>query len=177
VEIFTIGHSTHELDAFVALLDEHGIGAVTDVRTVPRSRRVPHFNAESLEVALGSAGFDYAHIPGIGGLRKPAPDSVNMGWQHEGFRGFADHMATPEFERTLGELVDRASTRRTAVMCAEGLWWRCHRRLISDALTVRGVRVGHVLPDGKLEDHRVTEFAVADGTRLTYPAAQASLDL
>jgi uncharacterized protein (DUF488 family) len=150
---------------------------VVDVRTVPRSRRVPHFNAETLPAILKQHSIGYRHAPELGGLRKPAKDSRNTGWEHAGFRGYADYMQTDEFERALDVLVQQARMRTVAYMCAEGLWWRCHRRLISDALVVRGWNVRHILPDKKTEAHTITPFADARGHRLTYPPAQTSLDV
>lgn len=177
MDVFTVGHSTHGVDEFVVLLATHDVTAVADVRTVPRSARVPHFNAEALPGALAPHGIAYRHLPDLGGLRRPAPGSANTGWDHAGFRGYADHMATEAFERGLAELTALASERRTAVMCAEGLWWRCHRRLLSDALTIRGWTVRHVLPSAKAESHRITEFAAVDGQTITYPPAQVAFDL
>jgi uncharacterized protein (DUF488 family) len=175
-EILTIGHSTHPEERFLALLDRHRVRAVADVRRYPSSRRLPHFNAARLEESLGEAGIAYERLgESLGGRRKPAPDSPNTGWRVGGFQGYADHMASPEFIAGLGELERLGEERRTAFMCAEGPWWRCHRQLIADALIVRGWSVLHVMPDGRLEPHRLTPFAVLDGERITYPPAQGSL--
>ena len=175
--MLTIGHSTHELDAFVALLTRHGIEAIADVRRMPASRRMPHFAAASLRVELPAAGVGYVHLPELGGFRKPAPDSPNAGWDHRSFRGYADHMASDEFAAGLARLLELADARRTAVMCAEAQWHRCHRRLVSDALVVRGRRVLHVGSDGRAREHELTPFAVADGTDLAYPPSQTELRL
>jgi uncharacterized protein (DUF488 family) len=175
VEIFSVGHSTHDAEAFVSLIAAHGVRRVVDVRTVPRSRRVPHFNVETLPAILRRHGIEHRHAPDLGGLRKPVPDSPNAGWEHAGFRGYADYMRTDEFEHALDVLMHEEGP--LAYMCAEGLWWRCHRRLISDALTVRGWTVTHILPNGKTDRHRLTEFAVVEGTRITYPPPQTALDV
>jgi len=176
-DIFTIGHSTHEPDAFLALLRRHDITLVADVRTIPRSRRVPHFNADVLPGWLAAAGIEYRHFVNLGGRRTPRSDSPNTGWQHPSFRGYADHMATNAFASALAELEDLAKERRVAYMCAEGLWWRCHRRMISDALVGRGWRVLHIMPDGDISEHRMTDFAVVTDGHVAYPAPQGSLEV
>jgi len=175
-EVLTIGHSTHSESGFLALLDRHAIETVADVRRHPSSRRLPHFNAATLEAALEKQGIEYVALGDeLGGRRRPVPDSPNTGWRVDGFRGYADHMTTPEFGRGIEALEALAAERRTAVMCAEGPWWRCHRQLIADALLVRGWAVIHVMPDGRTEPHRLTPFAVAEGERLTYPPEQGAL--
>lgn len=156
------------------LLREHGVGALADVRAHPGSR-LAQFNREPLAAGLSAAGIEYVHLPQLGGRRRPQPDTPNTGWRVEAFRGYADHMAGPEFTTGIAALEGLARRRATAVMCAEGLWWRCHRRLVADALVVRGWRVIHIGPDGEPTQHELTDFAVADGTCLTYPPAQASL--
>jgi uncharacterized protein (DUF488 family) len=176
VEILTVGHSTHELDAFLALLRSQGVEAVADVRRHPGSRRLPQFNAGSLKEALGAAGVAYAAFgEELGGRRSPAPGSPNGGWRVEQFQGYADHMASPEFASGLDRLKRLAGERRTAYMCAEGDWRRCHRRLVSDALLVRGWRVLHLLRDGTLAEHELTGFAVVEDGRVSYPPAQPRL--
>jgi uncharacterized protein (DUF488 family) len=175
--IYSIGHSTHALEDFVALLRAHDIVCVADVRTVPRSRRVPHFNADVAGAALKRFGVEYVSMPQLGGLRKARPDSPNAGWRVDTFRGYADYMGTPEFARALDDLRRIGSQKCTAYMCAEGLWWKCHRRLISDALLVRGEEVKHVLPNADLEPHALSPFAVVEDGRITYPPAQSSLDV
>ena len=174
--IFTIGHSTHSTEAFIALLDRHGIVVVADVRAHPGSRRLPHFGAAPLAQSLAAAGIEYAHLPELGGRRRPLPGSPNAAWDHDQFQGYADHMATEEFANGLSRLEDLAD-RPAAAMCAEGLWWRCHRRLLSDALLARGHETVHVLPDGALATHELTDFAVVELGRVTYPPAQASLEV
>ena len=173
--IHTIGHSTHSADEFVALLRRHSIEALADVRRYPSSRRLPHFNAGSLAESLPAAEVEYVQLgDALGGRRKPLPDTRNTGWRVAGFRGYADHMASEEFRTALAELERLGRRRRTAFMCAEGPWWRCHRQLIADALVARGWEVSHVMPDGRLERHRLTSFAVLEGTEVSYPG-QGSL--
>jgi uncharacterized protein (DUF488 family) len=175
-EIFTIGHSTHEVGRFLALLRGHSIRCLADVRRYPGSRRQPQFNAAALESSLGSAGVTYAELGAeLGGRRRPRPGSSNDGWRVEGFRAYADHMDGPEFIAGLARLEALAAEAATALMCAEGDWRRCHRRLIADALVARGWGVRHILRDGALEQHRLTDFAVIDGGRLSYPAPQGRL--
>ncbi len=167
--LYTVGHSTRSFGDFVALVRGHGVAQIADVRTVPKSRRYPHFARESLERSLAEAGVDYRHFPALGGLRKPRRDSRNTAWRHPGFRGYADHLETPAFERALDELVEWASARPTAVMCAEAVWWQCHRQLIADALVARGYEVRHIMGAASAPAHTLTAFArVADG-RVTYP--------
>ena len=167
--VYSIGHSTRPLDEFLGLLRAHGVTHVVDTRTVPRSRRNPQYNREALPEALRPAGIGYAHVPGLGGLRRPRRDSVNTAWRNAGFRGYADHMQTPEFAESLQALIALAARAQVAVMCAEAVPWRCHRSLIADALTVRQVPVEHIL-DGGRHHHRLTPWARVDGVRLTYPA-------
>jgi uncharacterized protein (DUF488 family) len=174
-EILTVGHSTHSEEELVALLRRHDVEAVADVRRYPSSRRLPHFNAGALAESLPAAGIEYARLgDALGGRREARADSPNGGWRVAGFRGYADHMSSDEFRAGLAELERLGHERRTAFMCAEAPWWRCHRQLIADALLVRGWEVGHVMPDGRLEPHRMTPFAVVEGERITYPG-QGSL--
>lgn len=174
--LFSIGHSTHELAELIRLLRLHGVQQVIDVRRYPASRRLPWFEGEALARELSPEELTYRHLPALGGRRRPSRDSANAGWRVEGFRGYADHMAGAEFAAGLEALEQLAHELVTAMMCAEGLWWRCHRRLISDALTVRGWEVIHIGPDGRTAAHELTPFAVLDEGALTYPPAQASLD-
>lgn len=166
-QIFTIGHSTRRLDEFIALLAEHGIVTLADVRTVPASRRVRHFGKAALERSLPEAGVAYVHIPELGGLRKPRPDSVNSAWRNASFRGYADYMQTPEFEAGLERLL--ALPRPVAIMCAEAVPWRCHRSLVADALLARGVQVEDILGPGVHRPHEMTPFARVQGARVSYP--------
>ena len=171
--VVTIGHSTRTLETFIHLLRIYGAKQVIDVRTVPRSRHNPQFNHETLPDNLKAAGIGYLHMPGLGGLRRPRPDSINLGWRNASFRGFADYMRTPEFENHLNELAKLAQRKRTAVMCAEALPWRCHRSLISDALEIRGIKVAHILSATHLQPHRMTPLARWEGKYLVYPAEKA----
>ena len=167
--IYTIGHSTHSADAFLALLRTHGVTQLADVRTMPMSRRHPHFNRDSLEKFLAASGIQYRHFGGLGGLRKPKRDSTNTAWKHPSFRGYADYMETEAFERAFRELVVFASAGPTAVMCAEAVWWRCHRQLLADALLVQGVPVWHILgTDAK--PHEMSAFARIRDGKVIYPA-------
>src|SRR5581483_2895894 len=160
-EIFTVGHSTRSLDELVSLLEGAQITQLVDVRSFPRSRRHPHFNAEVLSEALPGHGVDYVHAQALGGFRKPAPVSVNAGWEHAAFRGYADYMATDEFREALTELDARARKRFTAIMCAEAQWWRCHRRLIADAMVFRAWTVLHLGLGGEPAAHELTPLAVS----------------
>ena len=167
--IWTIGHSTRSFEEFLALLRENQIEFLADVRHFPSSRHVPWANGPALTADLESAGIRYGHFLDLGGYRKPRPESANTGWKNAGFRGYADHMATAEFQRALEGLMEIASSRRTAIMCAEAVPWKCHRSLLSDALLAREVRVVHILSPGKTEEHRLTSFARVHGGHVTYP--------
>jgi uncharacterized protein (DUF488 family) len=169
--ILTVGHSTRSLDDFIALLRAHGVEQIVDVRTVPRSRRNPQFNRETLPTALSDYGIAYTHLAGLGGLRHTHADSPtpNTGWRNLSFRGYADYMDTPAFAEALDELLALARERRVAIMCAEAVPWRCHRSLIGDALLVRGIPVEDILSPTRREQHRLTPFAHVEGTRITYP--------
>jgi len=151
------------------MLQGHGVELLVDVRTVPRSRYNPQFNTEALPGPLGAAGIAYVHMPGLGGLRHPRPDSRNTGWKNLSFRGYADYMQTAEFETNLARLLRLAEGKRTAVMCAEAVPWRCHRSMIADALTARGIPVEHIMSATKRTSHVLTSFAHVDGARVTYP--------
>ncbi|HSU85500.1 MAG TPA: DUF488 domain-containing protein [Chthoniobacterales bacterium] len=168
--VLTVGHSTRPLDEFVALLKAHDVSLVADVRTIPRSQHNPQFNKDSLPDSLSKAGLGYVHIPGLGGLRHARADSVNAGWRNTSFRGYADYMQTPEFKENLEQLIRLAKKDRIAVMCAEAVPWRCHRSLIGDALTVRGIRTEDIMSLTRREIHRLTPFAKVRGTKVTYPA-------
>jgi uncharacterized protein (DUF488 family) len=157
--VFTIGHSTHPFEKFLAILKAHGIEQLLDVRTIPKSRRNPQFNREELQRSLPREGIAYRHMAGLGGLRHPRPDSINLGWQNASFRGYADYMQTPQFEKSLDELIALAGERPTAIMCAEAVPWRCHRSLIGDALLARGVDVEDILSQSSSKRHRYTSFA------------------
>jgi uncharacterized protein (DUF488 family) len=174
-EIFTVGHSTRTWGDFAGLLRAHDIACLVDVRIAPASRRLPHFRKEWMEGALRDQGVTYIHEPDLGGRRRPVSGSPNTGWQNQSFQGYADHMRTPRFQEALGRVMETARGTRSAVMCAEALWWRCHRMLISDALTVRGWRVLHIGAGQDAQVHRLTPFAVVAGEELTYPPTQSTL--
>ena len=167
--MLTIGHSNRPLDEFIALLKAHGVELLVDVRTVPRSRHNPQFNRETLPQALAAEGIEYEHIPELGGLRHPRKDSPNTGWKNLSFRGYADYMQTAEFARNLQKLENLDRTRKSAIMCAESVPWRCHRSLIADALTARGVPVSHIMSLTRANPHQLTAFAQVKGDRITYP--------
>jgi len=167
--VWTIGHSTRGLDEFMDILRHYGIEAVVDVRTVPRSRMNPQFNSDTLGAALEAAGIGYIHAKNLGGLRKPRKDSISTAWQNESFRGFADYMQTQDFEEALARLIEVAEAKRTVILCAEILPWRCHRSLIADALTVRGLSVVEILDAEKSQPHKFTPFAVVTDGKITYP--------
>ena len=170
--VFTIGHSTRSADELVQLLAAQGVRTVVDVRTLPGSRRFPQFNREPLEESLRGVGIGYRHMSGLGGLRKPRKDSPNGAWRNDSFRGFADYMLTPAFEQGLDELMQEARITVVALLCAEAVPWRCHRSLISDALSVRGFRVEHIVGGQKTFPHEVTRWARVEGLRVTYPPTE-----
>lgn len=167
--IFTVGHSTRPIEAFIALLKSVGITEVWDSRTVPKSRANPQFGREELERSLTEAGIAYRHEARLGGLRKPRKDSRNTAWQNESFRGYADHMQTDAFRAALEELIARAKGQRVAVMCAEGNPFRCHRRLIADALFAQGVVSCELSAPGRAKPHQLTAFARVSEGRVAYP--------
>ena len=166
--ICTIGHSVRPLDEFLALLRAHRVAQLVDVRTVPRSRRHPHFSREALEAALRAARVTYRHMPALGGLRKPRRNSRNTVWRVEGFRGYADYMETPEFDRALDDLTTWAARKPTVIMCAEAVWWRCHRQLIADALVARGIEVRHISSETSAPAHTLTAFARLIDKKVSY---------
>ena len=174
--IHTVGHSTRSLIELRSLLSSVGVTELVDVRSVPRSRRHPHFSGDALATELPAHGINYTHEPALGGFRRPTASSPNGGWQHEAFRGYADHMRSEEFQAALDRLVDRGRAHTSALMCAEANWRRCHRRLIADALLVRGWRVLHLGLERRPVPHELTPFAVlGPGEALTYPPLQGSL--
>ena len=169
LRIWTVGHSTRDIDDFVALLKGNGIKLIADVRTLPGSKRYPQFNKESLIESLGKTKIRYEHFPELGGRRKGRPDSRNVAWRNESFRGYADHMETAEFKKGIARLVDLATeVGPVAVMCAEAVWWRCHRSLISDYLKAQGTEVIHILDKNKTEPHPFTSAAKIVNGQLRY---------
>lgn len=174
--IFTIGHSTHPLDQFVDLLQQHGIEALVDIRRFPGSKRFPHFKRDNLAAELPKAGFEYHWIEALGGRRKKETGgpSHNLALRNESFRNYADYMESEEFQKAIVQLLEIAQTKRTAYMCAEGLYWQCHRRLVSDFLLTKGITVEHIMPDGKLTLHKLTDGGRIKDGQLTYPAFDAN---
>ena len=173
--IFTIGHSTLPIDRFLGLLRTYRIERLADIRSVPRSRHNPQFNADALADALTASGIDYMPMPALGGLRRARKDSPNTGWRNESFRGFADYMQTPAFAEALEKLIAASREKHIAIMCAEAVPWRCHRSLVADALIIRGVPAIEILSNADSRPHALTPFAHVDGTRVTYPPGQHSL--
>lgn len=166
--IYTIGHSTRSFDEFLQLLTTNHIEALADVRRYPNSRRYPHFNQAALADSLPENGIEYISILELGGRRKPRPDSQNLNWHNESFRGYADYMETPEFRQAITRLLEIAARKRTAIMCSEAVWWRCHRSLISDYLKAQGITVEHILALNKNEIHPYTQAARIEDGKLTY---------
>jgi uncharacterized protein (DUF488 family) len=171
LQIFTVGHSTREIDIFLSLLEKNGIKLVADVRMFPGSKRYPQFNKETLSKSLGETEICYEHFPELGGRRKAKPHSKNTSWRNEAFRGYADYMETNDFKKGIARLVDLAKTTGpTAIMCAEAVWWRCHRALISDYLKACGTDVIHIVDLGKTEPHPFTSAARIVNGELSYRA-------
>jgi uncharacterized protein (DUF488 family) len=167
--IFTIGHSTRSFDELVELLRAHGVERLVDVRTIPRSRRNPQFNRDTLGPALRNRRIAYRHLQDLGGLRRTSPDSPNTGWRNTSFRGYADYMQTEEFNQALGRLLELAEEKASAIMCAEAVPWRCHRSLIADALIVRGYEVRDIMTEKRAKPRKLNPMAKVEGQRITYP--------
>lgn len=173
--IFTIGHSTLPIERFVALLKVYGIEQLADIRTVPRSRHNPQFNAASLAASLAAEHVEYVPMPALGGLRHARKDSPNTGWRNKSFRGYADYMQSEAFHDAVESLIRLGNRKRVAIMCAEAVPWRCHRSLVADALNVRGIPVIEILSENDHRPHKLTPFARVEGTSITYPPDQATL--
>jgi uncharacterized protein (DUF488 family) len=173
--VLTIGHSTRSIEKFIQLLKAHEVTCIVDVRTIPRSRHNPQFNADSLPTSLKAAGIGYVHTSELGGLRRTTRDSINGGWRNASFRGFADYMQTPEFAKAIDELIELAKRKRIAIMCAEAVPWRCHRSLIADALLVRGIPAEHIMSLTRRQPHALTPFAKVRGTEITYPPEKLTI--
>jgi uncharacterized protein (DUF488 family) len=174
LSILTIGHSNHPLDRFLGLLTEHHVEVLIDIRRFPSSRKHPHFNREDLSTALGHHGIQYDWMEALGGRRrKECEDSPNAGLENPSFRNYADYMMTHEFRDAIDKLLKIAKEKCTAIMCAEGLYWQCHRRLVSDFLVANGVTVEHVLPNGQLRPHELTRGAVMGAGMVSYPGERA----
>ena len=172
--LWTIGHSTRPIEDFIGLLLTNGIKMLADVRTVLFSRRNPQFHQEALGKNLRDSGIQYRHMPALGGRRNSRPDSVNVGWRNQGFRGYADYMQTQEFWDAFEDLVETGHRLPVAIMCAEAVPWRCHRSLIADAMVIRGWTVQHIISASSSKTHTLTPFAKSDAGRLTYPSESPS---
>lgn len=174
--VLTVGHSTRTAEEFLHLLRSGGVEHLVDVRRFPHSPRHPQFSEDSLPGRLREGGIGYTHLPGLGGRRKPQPESPNAGWRNTSFKGYADHMGTLEFREDLERLLEMAERERTCLMCSEAVWWRCHRIMIADALVVRDFPVEHVLGEGRRQAHELTPFVEVvvegGGKRLVYPAGK-----
>jgi uncharacterized protein (DUF488 family) len=175
LELFTIGHSTHSAEEFVALLEQHKIGLLADIRRFPGSRKYPHFNRENLESILQQAGIEYRWLEELGGRRNKAKQVAvdNGGLRNASFKNYADYMQTPEFRAAIEKLLALATQKRTAYMCSESVFWRCHRRLVSDYLLALGHAVWHIMPTGDLRPHTLTEGAQVSRGNVTYPSGDA----
>jgi uncharacterized protein (DUF488 family) len=175
VRIWSIGHGARPLAEFLALLDENGIRTLADIRSFPGSRRHPHVGQTALEIALSTAGIAYLHLPSLGGRRRETGASLHRAIRVAAFRAYADHMTSDEFREGYERLRDLARTAPTAYMCAETLWWQCHRRLLSDRLVVDGWEVTHILAPGKTEPHRLWEIARVENGRIIYDAGTLAI--
>ncbi len=171
--ILTIGHSNRPIEEFLELLAAHGVQRLIDVRTVPRSGHNPQFNSDALKKSVEAAGIAYTPMKNLGGLRHASPGSLNTGWRNASFRGYADYMQKKEFSDALERLIEVAAKKRSAIMCAEAVPWRCHRSLIADALTARGFAVEHIMSRTTRNPHALTPFARVRGTEVTYPAPES----
>lgn len=177
--ILTVGHSTHPLDEFLTLLSDASVGMIVDVRRLPGSTKFPWFNQDSLAVSLADVGIRYAHIAGLTGRRAvqhDVPDEVNALWRNRSFHNYADYALGADFAQGVDELIKQSSmiSESTAVMCSEALWWRCHRRIIADCLIARGIRVGHLMPDGRISAAELTPGGRIRGKQVAYPPADAT---
>jgi uncharacterized protein (DUF488 family) len=175
--IYTIGHSTRPVAEFIDLLKSNGVAQLVDIRTIPKSRHNPQFNSDELAASLRAAHIRYVHMKKLGGLRHARQDSINLGWRNASFRGYADYMQTAEFEAAIDRSIKIAAAHPTVLMCAEAVPWRCHRSLVADALTVRGIRVLEIIGSAQPKPHEMTSFARVVGTCITYPNDQGSLAL
>jgi len=174
--IWTVGHSTRSIEEFIDLLRAQDVALVADVRRHAGSRKYPHFNPDALAHSLAAQGIGYEPVPELGGRRTARPDSPHTVWRSLSFRGYADYMDTPAFDAALTRLVDAAHVRRTAIMCSEAVWWRCHRSMIADALKAQGAQVLHIMEGGRIEEHPYTSAAHVVNGELHY-GTQGSLPL
>ena len=168
IEVFTVGHSTRSAEEFVKILEAHNINLLIDVRSFPSSRRYPQFNKDALSEFLAGHHLEYRHLPSLGGRRRPRGDSKNIAWRNASFRAYADHMESAEFKQGIKELLEPASEKRIAVMCAEAVWWRCHRSVIADYLKSIGVVVKHIIDVNTIEIHPYTSAARIVEGKLSY---------
>lgn len=170
-DVLTVGHSNRTAEELIEMLVAHGASVVVDVRKMPGSRRNPQFGGEAISASLADSGIGYLHLPGLGGLRTPLPDSPNAAWRNRSFQGYADHMGTSEFGEALGEVMSLSATGRPCLMCAEAVPWRCHRRLIADALLGKDLSAWHILSRNRLQPHTLTPWARIDLETggVTYP--------
>lgn len=171
ITIYTIGHSTRAIEEFIELLKAHTVELLADIRTIPKSRHNPQFNGDALSKDLEDSGIGFQHMPGLSGLRHPKKDSPNTGWENASFRGFADYMQTEEFRKGLDGVIKMALEKQTAIMCAEAVPWRCHRSLIADALSVRGIKVLHIMGRTSFKEHQITPWAKVTGLTILYPGS------
>lgn len=171
--LYTIGHSTREIDEFIGLLKSYKITQLVDIRTIPKSRHNPQFGQDALKKSLEENGITYRYLKDLGGLRPAAKESVNGAWRNKSFRNYADYMQTDEFKQGVEELIELSQKSITAIMCAEAVPWRCHRSLVADALLVRDVPVCEIIGSGNARPHKLTAFAVVDGLEITYPEIDA----
>lgn len=170
-DVYTLGFSNRAWEDTVEILAKYGIERLVDIRTLPGSKHTPQFNLENLKEALPKAAVEYVHMKSLGGLRKPVKTAnTNAAWNNDGFRGYADYMQTTDFEVALVELIRLLKEKTTVYCCTEAVFWRCHRQLVSDALVIRDLRVGHIFNGSKIEEHTLTKFVKVDGTRVTYPS-------
>jgi uncharacterized protein (DUF488 family) len=167
--VYTIGHSTRSIEEFIRILQAYGLQTVVDVRTVSGSRHNPQFNEEALHESLGQNGIGYIHMKGLGGLRHTTKASINTAWRNASFRGYADYMQTAKFAENIAKLIKIAEEKRTVIMCAEVVPWRCHRSLIGDALVIRNIAVVDIIGENVSKPHLLTSFAKIDGEMITYP--------
>lgn len=168
--IYTIGHSNRSIEEFLAMLQSFGIGLIADIRSLPGSRKYPHFDKEALQASLPQNNIQYVHLANLGGRRRPGKDSRNTGWRHRAFRGYADYMETEAFSDGVLELEKAGISIPTAYMCSEAVWWRCHRAMVSDYLKVKGWNVLHIMDPGKAKEHPYTSPAKVTDGRLSYEA-------
>jgi len=175
--VLTVGHSTRPIADFIALLRAHGVTQLVDVRTVPRSRHNPQFGGDALATSLAAESIGYSHVAALGGLRSPRAGSINGGWRNRSFQGYADYMQTEAFADAVMTLIALAERERVAIMCAEAVPWRCHRNLVADELTRRGIEVIHIIGTGSVKLHAMNPMAQIEGDHLVYPGEQQRLHL